>query len=186
MSLLGFTSSITGEFMYVFRHHNFPCSHSNKRHILYKVHPPPPLYLSLSLSFFLLPQCCLAIAFGRPSKSFCPCRGERRKIFIDTQVSVLAVCVFAVCGCVLVCLNPSLLLQVFTTQRPKPSLLAAIVELCRRERERGRRAEAATEIEIVLALDLMKDFYHANSWQQHECGRDGGVAGNCCHFYGSY
>lgn len=58
----------------------------------------------------------------------------------------------------------------FTTQRPKPSLLAAIVELCRRERERRRRAEAATEIEIVLALDLMKDFYHANSWQQRGHG----------------
>lgn len=49
MSLLGFTSSITGEFMYVFRHHNFPCSHSNKKHILYKVHPPT-LSPSLSLS----------------------------------------------------------------------------------------------------------------------------------------
>lgn len=63
----------------------------------------------------------------------------------------------------------------FTTQRPKPSLPAAIVELCRSEKRR-RRAEAATEIEIVLALDLMKDFYHANSWQQYG-GRGGSWLG---------
>lgn len=145
MSLLGFTSSITGEFMYVFRHHNFPCSHSNKRHILYKVHPPPPLYLSLSLSFFLLPQCCLAIAFGRPSKSFCPCRGERRKIFIDTQVSVLCVCVL--CVSVWVCV--SVLKSQFTTLGVYHTKAKAVASRCNRrimqKREREKKARRSCD-----------------------------------------
>lgn len=49
--------------------------------------------------------------------------------------------------------------------------------IMQKREEKRRRAEAATEIEIVLALDLMKDFYHANSWQKDGHGR-GGVAGN--------
>lgn len=93
-------------------------------------------------------------------------------------------CVCAVCV--------SVLKSQFTTLGVYHTKAKAVASRCNRrimqKREERRRAEAATEIEIVLALDLMKDFYHANSWQQdgHGTAWAGGVAGNYCHFYGSY
>lgn len=87
--------------------------------------------------------------------------------------------------CAGVCVWLSVLKSQFTTLGVYHTKAKAGAARCNRrimQRNRKQRAEAAaTEIEIVLALDLMKDFYHANSWQ-----RCGGVAGNCCHFYGSH
>lgn len=76
--------------------------------------------------------------------------------------------------CVWVCV--SVLKSQFTTLGVYHTKAKAVASRCNRrimqKREaRRRRAEAATEIEIVLALDLMKDFYHANSWQQDESRR---------------
>jgi len=64
-----------------------------------------------------------------------------------------------------VCVNVCVLKSQFTTLGVYHTKAKAAASRCNRRIMQRSRKEASTETatEIVLALDLMKDFYHANS-----------------------